>query len=125
MPPITVRAEVTRSAEEVFTYVTDPSRFSEWQKGVVSGHVDSVGVAKVGDRCHTTRRIDLADRPDTSELVRFDPPRRWGVRGVDGPIRAIVDVRVESPSDTSAQVTIALECESHGFRRFLVPLIVR
>jgi hypothetical protein len=34
MPPITVSAEVNRSAEEVFAYATDPNRFSEWQKGV-------------------------------------------------------------------------------------------
>lgn len=125
MPPITVSIEVARSVEEVFTYVTDPSRFSEWQKGVVSGHMDSAGAPKVGDHCHTTRRIGFSDRPDTSELVRFDPPRQWGVRGVDGPIRAVVDVTVEPHSDTSAEVTIALEFEGHGVGRLLVPLVVR
>ena len=124
MPPITVSVEVARSAEEVFAYATDPSRFSEWQKGVVSGHMDSVGAPKVGDRCHTTRRIGFSDRPDTSELVRYDPPRQWGVRGVSGPIRAIVDVTVNPRSDTSAQLTIALEFEGRGIGRVLVPLVV-
>jgi hypothetical protein len=42
--------------------------------------MDSVGAHQVGDRCLTTRRIGLADRPVTPELVRFDPPHRWGVR---------------------------------------------
>jgi len=124
MPPITVSVEVARSAEEVFAYATDPSRFSEWQKGVVSGHMDSVGAPKVGDRCQTTRRIGFSDRPDTSELVRYDPPRQWGVRGVSGPIRAIVDVTVNPRSDTSAQLTIALEFEGRGIGRVLVPLVV-
>ena len=82
MPPITVSAEINRPAEEVFAYATDPSRFSEWQKGVVSGHMESHGALKVGDRCHTTRRIGLSNRPDTSELVRFEPPRLWSVRGL-------------------------------------------
>lgn len=72
MPPITVSIEVDRPAEEVFAYATDPSDFSEWQKGVVSGHMDSVGAPRVGDRCLTTRRIGFADRPATAELVLFD-----------------------------------------------------
>ena len=124
MPPITVSDEIHRPAEEVFAYATDPSRFSEWQKGVVSGHMESAGAPKVGDRCHTTRRIGFSNRPDTSELVRFDPPRQWGVRGLAGPIRAIVDVTVEPLSEASARLTIALEFEGHGIGRLLVPLVV-
>jgi hypothetical protein len=31
------------------------------------------------------------DGPVTSELVRVDPPRAWGVRGIDDPIRATAD----------------------------------
>jgi uncharacterized protein YndB with AHSA1/START domain len=124
MPPITVTAEIHRPAEVVFAYATDPSRFPEWQKGVVSGHMESAGAPKVGDRCHTKRRIGFSDRPDTSEVVRFDPPRQWGVEGLAGPIRAMVDVTVEPITETSAQLTIALEFEGHGIGRLLVPLIV-
>jgi hypothetical protein len=123
--PITVSIEVDRSAEEVFAYATDPNRFSEWQKGVVGGQMDSAGAPKVGDRCLTTRRIGLADRPVISELVHFDPPHQWGVRGVDGPVRAIVDVTVEPRSDASAHLTIALDFEGHGIGRLVVPLLVR
>lgn len=125
MPPITASVEVDRSADDVFAYATDPSRFSEWQKGVVDGRMDSAGVPQVGDRCFTTRRTGFADRPVTSELVRFDPPHRWGVRGVDGPIRAIVDVTVVPCSDTRAHLTITLDFEGHGVGKLLVPLVVR
>jgi uncharacterized protein YndB with AHSA1/START domain len=124
MPPITVSAEINRPAEEVFAYATDPGRFSEWQKVVDSGRMESHGVLKVGDRCHTARRIGLSNRPDTSELVRFDPPRQWSVRGLAGPIRAIVDVHVEPISAASARLTIALAFEGHGVGRLLVPLVV-
>jgi hypothetical protein len=124
MPPITVSDEIHRPAEEVFAYATDPSRFPEWQKGVVSGHMESAGGPKVGDRCHTTRRIGFSNRPDTSELVRFDPPRQWSVRGLAGPIRAMVDVTVEPLSEASARLTIALAFEGHGIGRLLVPLVV-
>jgi hypothetical protein len=40
MPPITVATEVNRPAADVFAYATDPSRFAEWQTGVVSGHTE-------------------------------------------------------------------------------------
>lgn len=124
MYEIAVSSEVQRSADDVFDYATDPSRFSEWQKGVVDGHMESGGALRVGDRCHTTRRIGFSDRPDTSELVKYDPPRQWGVRGLAGPIRAMVDVTVEPLSETSAQLTIALTFEGHGIGRLLVPLVV-
>ena len=73
MPPIIASAEVDRPAEVAFAYVTDPSRFAEWQAGVVSGHMD--GGTGVGARCVTVRRIGGAERASTSELVRLDPPR--------------------------------------------------
>lgn len=86
--------------------------------------MESASTPEVGDHCHTTRRIGFADRPDTSELVRFDPPRQWSVRGLTGPIRALVDVDVEPLSETSAQLTIDLRFEGHGIGRLLVPLLV-
>jgi hypothetical protein len=37
----------------------------------------------VGAKCVTTRRIGGARLPSTSELVHIDPPRTWGVRGIE------------------------------------------
>ncbi len=42
MPPIVTSAEIGRPAAEVFAYATDPTRFNEWQKGVVDGHMGSL-----------------------------------------------------------------------------------
>ncbi|MDQ6613481.1 MAG: SRPBCC family protein [Actinomycetota bacterium] len=108
----------------MFAYATDRSRFSEWQKGVVDGAMDTPGAPKVGDRCRTTRRIGFAKRAVTSEVVHVDPPTNWGVRGVDGPIRATVDVAVEALSGTGARLTMSIDFEGHGIGRLLVPLIV-
>ncbi len=41
MPPVVTSAEIERPAAEVFAYATDPTRFREWQQGVVDGHIDS------------------------------------------------------------------------------------
>jgi hypothetical protein len=129
MPPIVTSAEIGRPAAEVFTYATDPTRFSEWQKGVVEGYMDGpgngTGAPAVGAKCVTTRRIGGANRPSTSELVHIDPPRTWGVRGTDGPIRAAVDVLVEPVADSRSRLTISVDFTGHGIGKILVPLMVR
>jgi uncharacterized protein YndB with AHSA1/START domain len=125
MPPITVSTEVDRSAEDVFAYATDPTRLSEWQAGVVDGRMDQPGVPAVGARCLTTRHIGGANRSSTSEVAHIDPPTTWGVRGIDGPVRAIVDVTVEPLTAQRSRLTIAVDFQGHGIGKLLVPLVIR
>jgi hypothetical protein len=125
MTAVVTTVEVDRPAPEVFAYATDPTRFREWQQGVVDGHLDSGREPSVGDRCHMTRRIGGADRSSTSLLTHIDPPRTWGVRGIDGPIRATVDLTVEPLADSRSRLTIAVDFAGHGIGKLLVPLVVR
>ena len=55
MTAIVTTTEVERPAAEVFAYATDPTRFSEWQKGVVDGHMDQPRPAH--------RRCPVPDHP--------------------------------------------------------------
>jgi uncharacterized protein YndB with AHSA1/START domain len=129
MAPIVTSVEIGRPAAEVFAYATDPARFSEWQKGVVDGHMDGPADGTqspaVGARCVTTRRIGGASRPSTAELVHIDPPKTWGVRGIDGPIRAGVEVLVEPVTDSRSRLTISVDFTGRGIGKILVPLMVR
>jgi uncharacterized protein YndB with AHSA1/START domain len=125
MAPIVVSTDIARPAAEVFAYATDPTRFGEWQQGVIDGHLDTTGPVHVGARCLTTRRIGGANRAVTSVVTHVDPPRTWGVHGIDGPIRATVDLTVEPVSETSARLTIAVDFQGHGIGKVLVPLVVR
>ncbi len=124
MAPITTTIQVERSADDVFAYATDPTRFSEWQQGVTGGHMAD-GTPAVGTRCHTTRRIGGADRPSVSEVTHINPPKSWGVRGIDGPIRAIVDLTVQPLSPHTSELTIRVDFTGYGIGKILVPLIVR
>jgi uncharacterized protein YndB with AHSA1/START domain len=129
MSPIVTSAEIDRPAAEVFAYATDPARFNEWQQGVVDGHMDGPGNGTqpptVGTKCVTTRRIGGASHPSTSELTHIDPPRTWGVRGIDGPIRAEVEVLVEPLAGSRSRLTISVDFTGHGIGKILVPLMVR
>jgi uncharacterized protein YndB with AHSA1/START domain len=126
MAPIVTSIEIARPQDEVFSYVTDPSRFAEWQAGVTGGHVEGGKSPSVGAKCITTRKIGGSEREVTSEITAIDPPARWAIHGIDGPIRATVDVTVE-PLNGGAQsrLTIELDFAGHGIGRLLVPLVVR
>ena len=125
MAPTIASTVVNRPAAQVFAYATDPARFHEWQQGVIDGHLDQPGPGQVGTKCLTTRRIGGANRTVTSELTHIDAPRTWGVQGIDGPIRAAVNVTVEPLTETSSRLTIAVDFDGHGIGKLLVPLIIR
>jgi Polyketide cyclase / dehydrase and lipid transport len=72
-----------------------------------------------------TRRIGGAERPSTSVLTRLSPPTSWAARGIDGPIRALVDVTVDPVDQSRSRVTIEVDFEGHGIGKLLVPLVVR
>ena len=66
------------------------------------------------------------DRLVTSQVTHVDPPHSWGVRGIDGPIRAAVDVTVEPlENDRRSRVTITIDFTGYGIGKLLVPLLVR
>jgi Polyketide cyclase / dehydrase and lipid transport len=125
MAPIVASTEVARPAEEAFAYVIDPSTMSEWQQGVVRGHLDTP-TTRIGSRCTTIRRIGGREREVITEITEYDPPRRWADRGISGPIRAIVAVAAEPLADSSrSRVMIEVDFTGHGIGKLLVPLIVR
>jgi uncharacterized protein YndB with AHSA1/START domain len=126
MPPIVSTIEIARPPDEVFSYVTDPSRFAEWQADVVRMRVQGDRPHSVGSRFTTTRRIGRGERTMTQEITEISPPRSWAVHGVDGPIRPNVSITVEPLNDGArSRVTFALDFEGHGIGVPLVPLVRR
>jgi len=125
LTPIVSSIEIECPAETAFDYVTDPSRFHEWQRDVVAGRIEG-DPGKVGSRCITTRRIGGRERTAIQELTAIDPPHHWSVHGVDGPVRVDVDVRVEALNDnTRSRVTFSLNFFGSGIGKVIVPLFVR
>jgi hypothetical protein len=47
------------------------------------------------------------------------------VQGIDGPIRAAVDVAVEPVTPDRSRLTIAVDFAGHGIGKVLVPVVVR
>jgi len=126
VPPIVSSIEIARPPDRVFSYVTDPSRFAEWQDDVVSVRMEGGGTPGVGSRFTTTRRIGGVERTMTQEITEIHPPRSWAARAVAGPIRARADITVEPSNDRArSRVTFALDFDGHGIGVPLVPMVRR
>jgi uncharacterized protein YndB with AHSA1/START domain len=126
MAAIVESIEISRRPEDVFSYMTDPAHFREWQESLVSASVEGGGTPDVGSRVIQTRKIGRGERTMTMEVTEHSPPTRFGFRGIDGPIRAIGNGSIEPLDDgTRSRVTIELDFEGHGIGKLLVPLVVR
>ena len=117
MAPITTSTEIDSPAEDVFSYAADPANFSKWEKAVVDGPMDQAGNPHVGAQWLTTRRIGGANRPSNSRLKYINQPKTWGVKGIDGPIRATVDLTVVPLTETRSRLTIAVDFEAAASAR--------
>lgn len=126
MAPIVQSVEISRSAEEVFGFLTDFSQSTEWQENLVSAHLEGNDPLRVGSHVKMTRRIGRSERKMTNEVTEHNPPRSFSFRGIDGPIRAIGKGTVEPVGDgTRSRFTMELDFEGHGIGKLLVPLVVR
>jgi uncharacterized protein YndB with AHSA1/START domain len=124
--PIVHRVEIDRKPEDVFDYVTDPSRFTEWQDNVVSARLQGEGPIRQGSKVEMTRRMGKRQQSMMSELTAFDPPRSYAFRGLDGPVRARGKGTFEPLGEGArTRFTFELDFDGHGIGKLLVPLVVR
>ncbi|MDX3240959.1 SRPBCC family protein [Streptomyces sp. ME18-1-4] len=118
--------DVDRSPEDVWAYVIDPSHLPEWQQSAVSAEPLDPGPVGVGSRLRITRHVGRRDVPMTMEYTEYDPPRAWGLQGVDGPIRGHVHGEITPLDDgRRSRVTMELDFEGKGMGKVLLPLVVR
>ncbi|GGX22038.1 hypothetical protein GCM10010383_60360 [Streptomyces lomondensis] len=126
MTSIRQSIDVDRAPADVYDYVMDAQHMPEWQLSAVSAERLDEGPVHVGSRVRVTRHIGRRTMPMTMEVTEYEPPYTWGLRGVDGPVRARVHGEVE-PFDEGrrSHVTIDIDFEGHGMGKVLVPLVVR
>jgi uncharacterized protein YndB with AHSA1/START domain len=126
MPPIESTIDIDRPPEEVYAYVTDPTRFPEWQHDVIRVRVEGDRPPGVGTRFTTTRRIGRVEQTIVQEIDERTPPRSWSCRGVDGPFRPGAEITVEPlGGGARSRVTFALDFEGHGIGRLLPLDVIR
>jgi len=109
--------EIDRRAEEVFEYLTDVSRLPEWQSSAESAELEE-GELRVGARIREVRTFMGRRAASTLEVTEYEPPRRFSLRVVEGPIRYSVEHGLEA-LDGRTRVTFVGRGETHGIPRLM------
>ena len=91
--------EINRSPADVFAYVTDPSRFTEWQDAVVRASLEGDGPLQEGSQIQLTRKMGMREQTMTSDLTDCDEPHSYAFRVTEGPVRAVGKGRFEALDD--------------------------
>jgi uncharacterized membrane protein len=108
--------EIDRPAEEVFEYLTDVSRLPEWQSSAESAELE--GELGNGALVREVRTFMGRRAASTLEVTEYEPPRRFSLRVVDGPIRYSVEHDVEE-LDGRTRVRFVGRGETRGIPRLM------
>ena len=119
---ITGSVEISRPPADVFAYLDELDRHSEWQSDLISSRLDTEGPVRVGTRATDTRKVPGGPQEMTYEITEHDPPRTSSWRVINGPVRAVGTVRVEPLDDGSrSRVSVEFDLEGHGIGVLIAP----
>jgi uncharacterized protein YndB with AHSA1/START domain len=120
MSSITGSVRIRRTPEDVFEYISDPTRRPEWQDAVQRIDVEHPAREGQGTRVRETRRVQGRSMTARWEVTDYEPGHRYGLHGVDGPVRPIVTMTlVPHEGGTQTQVDIDIDFETSGVGRLL------
>lgn len=120
---VTAGVDIARSPRQVFGYIVDAEHLPEWQPDVRRAAFDQPTAVGVGTRGREVRHVMGADRSIAWEVTDYAPHRRYGVRGIDGPVRAHVTIDLTPTTDgTGTHLAYGIDFEGHGIGKLIAPL---
>jgi uncharacterized protein YndB with AHSA1/START domain len=117
----TQQIEIGRSPEEVFAYLTDPSKLSTWQDAEEVIQL-TPGPPGVGTRLREVHKVLGRRRVEITEFVVYEPGRRFDIRMVDGPP---LDGRWDfEPCNGGTRLTFTPIVRLTGFKQRFEPVLI-
>jgi uncharacterized membrane protein len=122
---VDLTVQVNRPVEEVFAYVTDPAKLSEWQTNLVSVTKETEGPVRSGTRFREVRRAPFGRTVEAIvEVSAYEENRRFDLRIVSGPLP--IDGRNEFTGMAGAtRIEFGAEGELRGALRLARPVLGR
>lgn len=116
------RYYIDRPKQEVFDFVTDPANDAKWRDSASSAEWISEGPVGVGSTQRSVdkflgRKIEL-----TTEVTAWDPPNKYGLKTLSGPIPTESTITFESEG-SGTQLTINGQVEFGGFFKMTEGLV--
>jgi uncharacterized protein YndB with AHSA1/START domain len=119
-----VRHEVTieRKPEEVFAFLSDLERVSEWQQGVIRSQVLTPGPVRVGTRFTETAKVGPWRLDATCEVTAYEPARRMAFTASSKPIEYGGEFTLE-PLGSGTRLSVDAAVRLKGFWRLMQPVM--
>ena len=117
-------ATIGAPPEEVFAYLSDLEKLSEWQAGVVSARRTSGGEMRAGATALVIREV-MGNRVEAPLTVtEHDPPRRLAIGSAVSGVKAHATLDFEPADEGRAtDLTFAMEIRGSGFTGFMEGMI--
>jgi uncharacterized protein YndB with AHSA1/START domain len=110
-----VEVDIDRPPEDVFALLTAIDRLPEWQDSAASASADSP--LGTGTRIRETRRLMGREFHVVHEVTAYDPPHRFDVESVEGPMPLTIRHTLE-PSGGGTHLEVVVDAQPKGMLRF-------
>lgn len=120
----TTSVRIARTPEDVFAYVSDPTRFPDWNSAVEQVEATSRPPAGVPPRYRMRRALPRGRISDELEIVASEPPRMFAIRAASGPMPFLYRYSF-APVDGGTLVRLVAEVELTGAHALTEPLLGR
>src|SRR5258708_4744860 len=112
---------VARPIEEVFAFVSDPTRFPSWNSAVTSVTAGSPQAAEVGSTYAMRRELPGGRADNGLVIIELAAPTAFGIRTTDGPTPFTYRYRFVANEATTV-VELDAEVELPGLAGLIAPL---
>ena len=115
---------INRPQQEVFDFVSDPTKNVEWQSIALSAEWTSKGPIGVGSTLHSVDRFLGRKMESTAKVTIWDPPNRTTMKSASGPFAFEIAFELES-KENGTQLTMSVTAEFRGFFKIAEGLAAR
>ena len=124
MVKVQASGEIKRPVEEVFAYLTDPSKLPEWNSIVIEAKTEQPGPVRVGSKIRTVAKFLGRHIDATAEVTEFVPNKKF-VQKAMSPFPLEITNSVEEMAGGATKVTVEADLEPGGFFKLAEPVLGR
>lgn len=122
MVTIEASVDINRPIEEVFAYVSDPTKQAEWSSMTLEATLEGSGPVGVGSRVRAIGKVLGRRLESTAEITQYDAPRKFAMRSVSGRGHLDLERQLESIGE-GTRYRSKLVGESGGVFKLADPIV--
>ena len=115
---------INRPTEEVFAFVADIEKMSQWMSELVEAKQTSEGPVGVGTTVNAVANVLGRRAESIQEVAEYEPNSKFTIKSTSGPVASKDKFTFESVAG-GTKVTRVTEAELGGFFKLAEPLVAR